>query len=117
MVEIILLAIRWEMCVVFNTLAFCAYHVVGLVWTYSSLARSDRWFTKEGEGSKKLVWNSGRQIFVNMQGVSFISAPSTVALSHINPESAATYRYNCDARDDDEKNLLWKNLTELIGWE
>jgi hypothetical protein len=44
--------------------------------------------------------------FINIQGVSFITAPNTAALSHVNPESATTSHDSCSAQDDDERNVL-----------
>lgn len=41
------------------------------------------------------------KFLVNMQGFSFISRL-------LKPESAATFRYNCGARDDDEKKYCEK---------
>jgi hypothetical protein len=46
--------------------------------------------------------------FFTTQGFSFISALNTVAVSHITPESAATFRHNCSPRDDDKKSAVKK---------
>jgi hypothetical protein len=64
------------------------------------------WIRNRMREAINLYETAAGKFFVNMQGFSFITAPSVAALSHITPECVTTSHHCCSAQDDDERNVL-----------
>ena len=59
------------------------------------------------------VSNGSISLYSATQDVSFVAAPSTVALSHSKPASAMTARDNFGAQDSNKRRVLGKAQREV----